>query len=126
MSTPVVLVVRHPDHAIAYTADGDVRIIAVDLGSAFDKRPDDSETAWDFVADIDDLLKDVPPTSPAFQDAINTITEAVEAFPDAVEHVEQYVRSRKAQPAPVGADDRLTVTLTPRTGGGLGRPRVDR
>lgn len=90
----IILVVRHPDYGNEYTIDGDARVLDIDLGSSFDGTPDGADQAEEWVENLDGWLDWVPVTSSVFTRAIDVIRNAVDRYPSAVAHVDQYVTDR--------------------------------
>lgn len=93
--TPIVLVVRHPDHANEIHTDGDVTVIDIDLGSSFDGKPTDPGEAEEWAEGIAYQLDGVPTSSPVFTQAVEVYRDTVARFPAAAAHVEAYVKRRR-------------------------------
>jgi hypothetical protein len=90
----IVLVVRHPDASNAFTLDGDIYAIDLDLGASFDRIPADDAQALDFATTIE-RLDAVPDRSPVLPAAVDVFASVVETFPEASKHVSDYVDARR-------------------------------
>jgi hypothetical protein len=92
----IVLVVRHPDASNAFTLDGDIYAIDLDLdlGASFDRIPGDDGQALEFATTIK-RLDAVPVGSPVFAAAADVFATVVETFPEAAGHVRDYVDARR-------------------------------
>lgn len=77
--TPVVLCVRHPDHATEYAVDGAARVIDVDLGSSFDIRDlpggADRHEVESWIEAHRAEVADLPETSPVRRDMEAVLAE---------------------------------------------------
>lgn len=99
MTTSYVLVVRDPDYGNAFTIDGDVDVIDIDLGSSFVKTPDSTDDAEEWVFDRLEGLDGVPTSSPVYKAAIDTLSWTVRRYPQAEALIEAYEARRAAPPA---------------------------
>ena len=80
---PVIVVTRHPDFSDEISVHGvEADVVYIDLGSSFDRTPDDEDQAREWAQSIWDDVKDLPDGHPARDEVLNVISTTVEDYFD--------------------------------------------
>jgi len=81
MPSPVIVVIRHPDYSDDISLHGlEAQVVYIDLGSSFDRTPDDAEQAREWAESTWEELAELEPDHPARAEVAECITIAVEAY----------------------------------------------
>jgi hypothetical protein len=90
-----VLVVRDPDKPNEYTADGDVHVIDIDLGSGFNGAPGNEGQAVEWAGNLPRWLNAVPINSGVYRRVMEVVAYTVRHYPAATAVVTAYKTRRE-------------------------------